>query len=163
MFATLKHISSFKKVHYYSVVLDGSDKSLFETFIETFLTNDAAEDARVILYWLKEIGNNRGAKSRYFRHEGSAVALPPSAKIIGSEGSALRLYCTVINENHVVLFSGGIKTHRYAQNCPNVKFHFELAQKLSKTITDNIVQRMIIIPENQSEILIDQDLELTIK
>ena len=163
MFVCLKHISSFKKVHYYSIVIEGSDKSLFETFLDTYLGSEVAEDAKVIMYWLKEIGNNRGAKPRYFRHEGSAVALPPSAKIIGTEGSALRLYCTVINENHVVLFSGGIKTHRYAQNCPNVKFHFELAQKLSKSITDGIVNKTIVIPEDQNEILIDNDHEFIIQ
>lgn len=46
----------------------------------------------------------------------------------------LRLYCHRLNEYVVILFSGAIKTAHTAQECPNVKPHFELANKLTVTI-----------------------------
>lgn len=75
-FATLKHIGTFKKVCFYSIKLENSDLSLYEEFYEKFGKLDELKEEMDILFsQIKAIGN-RGALSHYFRHEGSAEALP---------------------------------------------------------------------------------------
>lgn len=161
----LKHIGSYKKVNYYSVCLDNDElpvdsiKSLFELFIEEN-QNQNKDKLNHILVWLSEIGNKYGANERFFRPEesyGEAKGLPPKNKfqpVYTEDGESLpnnlRLYCHVLNESVVILFSGGIKTQDQAQQCPNVKNHFLLANKLTRIIDNAIKERDIIwVKENQ--------------
>ena len=48
----------------------------------------------------------------------------------------LRLYCLRAIERLVFLFGGDLKTALKAQDCPNVKPHFILANKLTKAIDE---------------------------
>ena len=98
-----------------------------------------------ILAWLKEIGNKYGASHYHFRNEqnqGEAVGLPPKhftkdpVYIENGEitPNNLRLYCHRLNDNIVVLLSGELKITNTAQECPNVRSHFILANQLSVSI-----------------------------
>ncbi|WP_299431146.1 hypothetical protein [uncultured Maribacter sp.] len=146
----LKHVTDYQKVCYYSVIIDKDDEpietanSLFENFVKQ-QTIDNLEKLNHILSWLAEIGNRYGAQDRYFRDEqnqGEAMGLPPYAMgrppVYTEDGKTapnnLRLYCHRLNPNVVILFNGGVKTEALAQECPNVKTHFLLANQLTKII-----------------------------
>ncbi len=48
----------------------------------------------------------------------------------------LRLYGHRLNPHVVILFNGAIKTEATAQQCPNVKTHFLLANQLTKIVDE---------------------------
>lgn len=144
-FATLKHIGSFKKVCFYSIQMENSAISLYEEFyIKHQNLVGFKQDLSTILSQIREIGL-RGAKDYYFRHEGSAEALPST--FFGGNKSNLRLYCLRLSENVVILVSGGVKTKLKAQDCPNVSLHFKMANSLSKKFTSLIKEGEIRIEE----------------
>lgn len=146
----LKHIADYKKVCYYSVVLDQDNEpieeasSLFENFVEKQTLSNPIK-LNHILSWLAEIGDRYGAQDNYFRNEqyqGEAVGLPPKGMgrppVYTEDGDTaannLRLYCHRLNAKVVFLFNGALKTEATAQECPNVKPHFLLANQLTKIL-----------------------------
>ncbi len=175
-FATIKHISSYKKVEYYSVCLEhDGDVSLFELFLQTH-SSENKEKLTHIMYWIKEIGDKYGAKEFYFRNEAEtadASALPPQGidreptyvefnDETGENENApnnLRLYCFRANDNVVFLFNGDIKTADRAQDCDNVRPHFRLANKLTAIIESNFGEE-INWNEDLTDIIIEDDFEL---
>ena len=64
----------------------------------------------------------------------------------------LRLYCHRLNESVVILFSGSLKTAETPQQCPNVKPHFELANKLTLPIDNALKEREIVWINNSTDI-----------
>lgn len=164
----LKHIADYKKVCYYSVVLDQDDKhiedvrSLFEKFIEEQTLSNPVK-LNHILSWLAEIGDRYGAQDNYFRDEqyqGEAVGLPPYAKnrppvYTENDKTAsnnLRLYCHRLNPKVVILFNGALKTQDKAQECPNVKPHFLLANQLTKILDQAFQEKDILWINDDSDI-----------
>ncbi len=146
-FATIKHLSTFKKVSFYTLKIE-NEVSLYEAFYEKINNQaDLKEDLAIILQQINEIGDHIGAELRYFRHEGSAHALPSKVLAFEGEKTALRLYCAVLSCNVVFLFNGDVKTTMKAKDCPNVKAHFELANKLSEKLTKAIIEREIWIDD----------------
>lgn len=114
--------------------------------------------------WLEQIGDTIGASIDYkiggkslFRHERSAFALPPAFV-----GGKLRLYCHVLNESVAFLFSGGVKTTRRAQDCPNVAKHFQLANVLSDELDRAIKEGEISWNKSYSDIEFDKNYQLEI-
>lgn len=169
-FAHIKPIARYEKVSYYSVSIDDGNTSLFENFIKKHTTENKNKLDH-ILNWLKEIGNNYGARTNYFRPEGETAdtsALPPKGinrkpqytEHGKKKANSLRLYCLRANESVVFLFNGDIKTDRKAQNCPNVKPHFKLANKLTKAIDTAFVDGDIVWNENCTEISYNEDLKI---
>ena len=172
----LKHIADYQKVCYYSVVLDQDDEpnetahSLFDIQIKE-QTTDNPEKLNHILSWLAEIGNKYGAQDDYFRDEqfqGEAMGLPPNHKnrppVYTEDGEIapnnLRLYCHRLNSNAVILFGGAIKTKDIAQNCPNVKQHFLLANQLANIIDQAFQEKDIMWTDNDTDINYEDDLIL---
>lgn len=172
----LKHIQDYRKVSYYSICIDNEDipvedvKSLFELFIkEQEKTNK--EKLNHILAWLQEIGDKYGASVQYFRNEqnqGEAMGLPPNqvAKepVYTEDGEItpnnLRLYCHRLNDSVVILLSGALKTANTPQECPNVKPHFELANKLTVSIDNAFKEKEIIWIDDNTDIDYPGDLIL---
>lgn len=167
-FAHLIEIERCKTVRYFSVVITdeplAEGDSLFDIFIEKHQSENKSK-LQHILDWLKLIGKSkRGADENLFRFEGDARTLPPEGK--NKEPSYLendvaipndlRLYCFRANKNIVFLFGGDIKTEDTAQNCPNVKAHFEIANKLSKKI-NKLFGKEIIWNKDWTDISIDED------
>jgi len=172
----LKHIVDYKKVCYYSIVLDQDEEpietadSLFEHFVRT-QTVDNSEKLNHILSWLAEIGNKYGAQDKYFRDEqknGEAKGLPPYGmdrppvytEDDETEPNNLRLYCHRLNPNVVILFNGGIKTEAKAQECPNVKTHFILANQLTNIIDQAFQEREIKWINSDTDIDYEEDMIL---
>lgn len=172
----LKHIQVHKKVSYYSVCVDNEDlpidevKSLFELFIDEQQDKNKTK-LNHILAWLREIGDKYGASTNYFRneqHQGEAMGLPPNqvAKepVYTEDGEItpnnLRLYCHRLNDCVVILLSGALKTADTAQKCPNVKPHFELANKLTTVIDNAFKEKEIIWTNDGTDIEYSNDLIL---
>ncbi len=169
-FAHIKPIAHYKKVAYYSVCINDNNDSLFEEFVKIH-TLDNKTKLDHILSWIKIIGNKYGAQNHLFRHEGKSAdtsGLPP--KGIGKKphyteagkkkANSLRLYCLRANENVVFLFSGDVKTTRKAQDCPNVKSHFKLANQLTKALDKAFVEKEIIWNDDCNDIEYDTDLKI---
>jgi hypothetical protein len=138
IFASIVKVFSFEKVDFYTVHLEGEEEDLFQQFIQNH-EKEFVEDLEIIQLWLKNIGQRYGAREHLFRFEayrgGDARALPPRTKFIEMETN-LRLYCMRLDNQNVILFSGAIKTADRAQDCPQVRPHFYLANRISKAIDE---------------------------
>lgn len=170
IFAHIKPIAQYNKVTYYTVCIDDKQNSLFEQFVEknAIINKDKLDH---ILNWLRQIGNHYGAKSEFFRPEGETAdtsALPPQGtnrkpqytEHGNKKANNLRLYCLRANENVVFLFNGDIKTKNKAQDCPNVKPHFKLANRLTKAIDKAFSEREIVWNDDYTQIIYNEDLEI---
>ena len=169
-FAEIIPLAKYDRVAYYSVSINGSKTTLFELFLNKH-TNENYNKLRHIVKWIKEIGDKYGAKSYYFRNEAydaDTSALPPKGKkrkplYIESEpeiANNLRLYCFRANDYVVFLFGGDIKTKNKAQDCPNVKSHFMLANKLTKSIDNAFKNKDIRWIKDDTLIEIDAGFKL---
>lgn len=165
-FATIKHIQTFKKVNYYSIVFEDEEDSLFEDFLNKCAEiPELLDEVGVILEWIKKLGDEIGAKLRYFRHEGAtsdAKALPPPTRFLAGDTTNLRLYCMVISETVVLLYSGAIKTTQKAQDCPNVSSHFRLANKITAIINKCFLEKEIYWNEEDTDIIYSNDFEFEV-
>ena len=143
-FAHIKPLFRYANVAYYSVSLAGNEKTIYQEFVEKH-TVENKDKLYHIQKWIQLIGDKYGAENRFFRNEAKdadASALPPVGKdrkpyyveYGKKKANNLRLYCLKANKHVVFLFSGDIKTSKKAQDCPNVKHHFKLANALTKAI-----------------------------
>lgn len=169
-FAQIKPIAQYDKVSYYSVCIEESHLSIFEEFLQNH-TEKNTKKLNHVLEWIKIIGIKYGAQSHLFRPEAEtadASALPP--KGIGrkphfienheNKANNLRLYCLRANEHVVFLFNGAIKTTKYAQDCPNVRQHFKLANQLSKSIDNAFINKEIVWNVDFTQIDFEKDFKL---
>lgn len=160
-FATILEVISFRKVTYYTIQIEGEDLDLFTDFVQRH-TDDYKEQLDVIQTWLKKVGDDIGARANEFRFEaaygGDARALPP--RFIS--GTDLRLYCMLFDKHNVILFNGAIKTAETAQECDNVRPHFEMANRLSKAIHQAKIEGEITINETTERLEFDDDFEMMI-
>lgn len=154
-FVILRLFKTFKKVTYYTFLKENDDFTEAEKFFNKCLSNKKLEEqSQELVEWIKLIGEEYGAKDRYFRFENEAGALPP--KFV--ESNNLRLYVYKVNDNIVILSNGGLKTKRTAQECPNVKDHFRFAGKMAKQLNILLGQGSIKIKGNR--IINLKDIEL---
>lgn len=169
-FAQIKPIAKYDKVAYYSICINNQKLSLFEKFVAHHTTANK-EKLNHVLEWIKIIGNKYGAIPHLFRPEGEtadASALPPKGmdrkphytEYGKTKANNIRLYCLRANENVVFLFDGDIKTSQYAQECPNVKKHFKLANQLTKAIDKAFRDGEIVWNDDYTEIDCENDFKL---
>jgi hypothetical protein len=134
-FGIIEIFARMDTVSFYT--LKGENATLSET--DDFLQrmekeSNFADQLEQLLSWIEIIGNDQeGAIFDLFRPERNCVALPPNRKYLNS-AIDLRLYCHWVSENVVILYNGGIKTARNAQDCPNVSRHFYNAQSWTKQL-----------------------------
>lgn len=169
-FAYIKPIARYKKVAYYSICINDNDESLFEEFIK-YHEKYNKDKLNHVLDWIKIIGNKYGAQIHLFRPEAEfadASALPPKGKerkpcyteMGKTQTNNIRLYCLRANEHVVFLFNGNIKTKHYAQDCPNVKDHFKLANQLTKAIDLAFANQNIVWNDDYTLITCTTDFKL---
>ncbi len=158
---------AFSKVKYYSILINDGEHTEFEDFLTRMESEADHEEDMINLYtWLEIIGEDEGAKEKYFRHEGfisDAKALPPKASIMEANELLvhdIRLYCQRLNEHVVILFNGGIKTKPKAQECPNVSIYFRQANNFAKQINDLFSEKEINWNSDYTDIIFDDDLTL---
>ena len=156
---------AFNKVHYYSVRYEGKENSEFKDFQLRMGIKNSIELAEINRH-IENIGKKYGAYPDHFRDEGAAEGLPPPYhQFIESDDSddyGLRLYCIRLLPSIVILMNGDRKTKLKAKECENCKPHFDKAVALAKKITEAIVSGEMEIDEEEKEIIIYEDFELTL-
>lgn len=168
-FARIKHIGSYDKVSYYSVVMNNETLSLFEKFIATHEKTNKDKLYHVVK-WIEVIGTKYGAQAYLFRPEGETAdtsALPPATNKNPSyiengmkKSNLLRLYCLRANEHVVFLFDGDLKTAQKAQDCPNVQKHFKLANQITKALDEAFKLKDINWNETHTDIEFQSNLTI---
>lgn len=134
-FASIEEFNRYRTVTYYTIRReDGTSSETGDFFQRMAKESNHIRQLIRLAVWIEKIGSNyRGAIISLFRPEGICYALPPNAKYLNKEID-LRLYCHWISEQIVILYNGGIKTARTAQECPNVSRHFYNAQSWTKQL-----------------------------
>lgn len=166
-FAKISLVASYDKVTYYSVALvdeEADQPSYFEKFVSKHQQHNR-EKLNHILSWLKEIGNVWGARPHLFRDEREAHALPPRGthreptfiEMGEPVANNLRLYCYRLSESVVFLFDGEVKTADAAQDCPNVRPYFRMANKLVQVIDEYFGQGDIEWNDDRTDIVYDEE------
>lgn len=145
----------FALVTYYTVRWDEAAENETNKFVLRFANSEEFRPFyQQIAALLADMGERKGARKYYFsRHEDAASALPPKGifEVNGIEldfyENPLRLYCTRLNDNMVVLFNGGLKTARTAQESEDLARKFREAQHFAKRIWEAVLDESIIIDE----------------
>ncbi len=169
-FATIKLARAFKKVTYYTVLLEDHEHSEFEKFILKHASDSTIHNEyNDLMALLQRIGDEIGALPRYFtRNERNAEALPPEwDQLLPNERRLhvkyhhnLRLYCMRISNEVVFLFNGGVKTPGpiTAEECAVVRKYFRMANTLAIRISE--AQREGQLKFEGTKITIEKDFEL---
>ena len=146
--AIIEELYTFKKVTYYTIRLEGDTYSETEKFILRFEADaQYQQDLENILALLVILGNEKGAKSRFFRDESAAQALPPEIREALRENwvqfidAGLRLFCLRMTDEVVILLNGGIKSSQKTNDSPDLVAKFRMAQQLSKAIDKQLRNR----------------------
>lgn len=169
IFARIECLSdfTFEIVKYYTIKYYEADIDEFRDFLFRHEDNhEYEEDFNNLIYWLEYIGKNEGAKEKFFRNESSnseASALPPPKSIMEAhelEVKDIRLYCLRLNDNVVFLFNGGIKTTKYAQDCPNVSKYFKQANLIANKLDQLIREKEIKWNYDWTDIEYDTELKI---
>ncbi|MBK8506211.1 MAG: hypothetical protein IPL46_30815 [Saprospiraceae bacterium] len=162
-FITLENFLDLDKVRFYTVRLEDQhgdpikERSETEEFMDTFHRDPLVKDEFEIIINIMNLMGQSGADKDLFRHEARADALPPDRSKLRKIGfdlshdfQALRLYTMRLSDCVVVLFNGGIKTTAIAQDCPNVRHHFSVANQIAQAIDSAI--------SNQETYIIGKDI-----
>lgn len=154
--AIIEEIYTFKKVTYYTIRLDNNAYSEMEKFILRFERDSQYQhDLENILALLVILGNEKGAKTRFFRDESAAQALPPEIKEALRENwvqfidAGLRLFCLRITDEVVILLNGGIKSSQKTNDSPDLAAKFRTAQQVSKAIHAKLRNRELQIMDKK--------------
>ena len=146
--AIIEELYTFKKVTYYTIRLEEDTHSETEKFILRFEADaQYQQDLENILALLVILGNEKGAKSRFFRDESAAQALPPEIREALRENwvqlidAGLRLFCLRMTDEVVILLNGGIKSSQKTNDSPDLVAKFRMAQQLSKAIDKQLRNR----------------------
>ena len=144
----IEEFATFEKVRFYTIRFEDETVSETDKFFAAFDDNaDMRKELNVLLSFLKQMGDNFGAKADFFRHEGEAEGLPPKAKIAKKYGLLafveynFRLYCMRLSDNVVVLFNGSLKTTYTNQEDPQLMSIFRMAKTFSRRINENMSDR----------------------
>ncbi|MCH8318555.1 MAG: hypothetical protein IIA88_08670 [Bacteroidetes bacterium] len=154
MFTIIEEYKRFRKVTFYTLRYEDSELSETDKFIERFMNDENYKvDLDEIFYNINDIGENRGAEQKYFRHEGKAEALPPKGV-----QSKLRLYCIWLTDSIVILANGGVKSSQTAQDSRDLSMKFHFANKVANEVNKCIAEGLIRINRNSSSL--EGELEL---
>ena len=152
-FVTIRLFKTFKQVAYYTFWVEGREQSETDAFFTRFENElSLADDLDLLVAWIQEIGQIRGAKSRYFRFENDAAALPPPAKIMAELGTSycqFRLYCIRLSDEVVILANGGRKTSQTVQTSPELMTHFRFANKMAQQLLELIQSGELVLEGKQ--------------
>jgi hypothetical protein len=151
----------FRLVTYYTVRWDEAEESETEKFFRRFLTDTThREHFGEIVALLEELGEVKGARQRFFeRYADEASELPPKQRIevdgieINYRDNMLRLFCTRINDNIVVLFNGGVKSSQATQDSPDLEPKFRDAKEFAKRIWKEIQDEMIVVDDARHKLV----------
>jgi hypothetical protein len=133
----------------FTVRWEGAEWSETEKFMQKFRQDPRLRPALLeLIAFLDIIANERGAHESFFRFEDQAQALPPRGRRRFGElrfdfsNFELRLYCLRLSDTILVLFNGGEKNSRTAQDgvC---SMQFREAKEFAKRILKALYDRDI--------------------
>jgi hypothetical protein len=155
---------------FYTVRWDGDKSSETDKFFSKYENdvNFVRPIQELAMFIAQKIGDEHGALEGFFRFENTAHGLPPKGKhtigniSINYNNFPLRLYCLRISKNLVVLFNGGEKTSRSAQQGKTSMAFIEanqFATRILKALQENDISiapngRMFEPFNNGKEILL---------
>jgi hypothetical protein len=144
--------------------LEGQSRSEFEKFDDKEFTKPQHLEELKLIYSTIRTISRRGAKERFFRFEERAFALPGRVEEEHMDANpddfGIRVYCGILAMDVVLLLGGDIKTKRSAKDCPNVKPHFELAQRIMRAFNKAMEDGFIRIVDGRVEMDSDYELEI---
>ncbi|MCW3110574.1 MAG: hypothetical protein JWQ09_5080 [Segetibacter sp.] len=165
MDATIKIFKRYRKVTFYSIVLEGKGNSEYSDFLSKFIDDEEnLPELRQLVSFIYEMGERKGAIKKFFKNEDYAFrfSVPGYIETHNPLNFGFRLYCLPINENIVILFNGCMKTNQKATQCQNCSSHFRTANRLSQKINEAINQGFIQINESEDGLIIDENFTLFI-
>ena len=142
---TLVKLFEFEKVSFYTVKECYEDNE--RLWYDDFFKKINYEDKREIKKMLIIMGKYKGAQPSFFRHEGRADALPSRKVSFANVSGNLRLYCMRIDERNVILFSGGYKDARTAQDS-QISMLFHAAVRMAGRIDEALNENRIYFDKN---------------
>lgn len=165
---------TYKRVTFYSVHREDRGLELDDFAKRMYDIERYRIQLGQIFQFIKEIGENYGAREELFKHERAAEAIAPGHSFLTDKNSkpryhyienengefGLRLYCIRLNENAVILLNGDMKTHDYPDQCENCRGHFAFANRLSRKIDEAIREKNLFV--NNSEIEYQDDFVIEI-
>ncbi len=135
----LRRYKEFSKTVFYTLHVEDEKNHETDNFLLKHESIDKCkEDLAIITQYITKIGNETGALERYFRPEGSALALPICV-------CRLRLYCIRCSDSVMILGNGGIKSAQKVKDCPELYPHFKLMNKVAKMYKRRVIDRKIIL------------------
>ena len=149
----IEEFANFKKVIFYTIRNENEPFSETDKFLLKY--SEQTEKLNKLAVFIEELGNEYGAKQLFFRHEAAAEALPPPYSTIKQYSLLefieydLRLYCCRLSDSIVILYGGGQKTTKNAQDCPNVAPHFRLANLATKVLNEKIKDKSFVLSFRQ--------------
>lgn len=165
---------SFEQVQFYSVKLGDNLHTEYRNFVQRMSAslgnskniNDLAE----LLKFISVIGKNAdGAESRFFKKELFADRVkqptPPTfdKNMPDPKDYGLRLFCTRLSENVVILFNGDRKTYQDVRRCPNCQEYFDEANQIAEAINTAIYYDRQIMIDGTKILFKTDDYELHIQ
>lgn len=149
---------SDESVRFYSVKMEQHDLTEFEKFDENPFFGRELEIESI--YNIIDEISLRGCKKRYFRFEDAAHAIAVISEDLDNskEDFGIRLYCIRCTEDLLILLNGDVKTTQKVLHCPNVKPHFQLANRIAKKLDEALANKEV----NYQEIDPFKDFELEI-
>ena len=142
---TLVKLFEFEKVSFYTVKECYGDNELLWFF--HFMDGISNADKKEVKRMLRIMGEHKGAHPSFFRHEGKADALPSRKVSFANVDGDLRLYCMRVDEHNVVLFRGGYKNARTAQES-QISMAFYDAAEMTGRIDEAFKENHIYFDEN---------------
>ena len=136
-------------VHFYSVRLDENPITEFEKFDNKPFAGREKEIES--LYNIVDEIRLRGCQKRYFRFEDAAHAIAVLSEDINEENKdfGIRLYCIRCTDELLILLNGDVKTTQKALECPNVRNHFRLANKIANKLDEALANGEISYQEDE--------------
>lgn len=129
----LKTIEQNDNVGLYSICFNGSDKSEFENFLETFRENGKYNrEFNIILLSLSKI-IEKGALERLFRPEGK---MSDDVCALSIDTHSLRLYCLRMSDKILILGNGGVKSTKTYQEDKGLNGYVVDLQLFDKALKD---------------------------
>lgn len=154
-------------MYFYTLQIDGRNTTEFQDFTSRMTNTTVSNKVQFqeILKWTSLIENEYEAKTKYFRHEENADALPPKWHYFQTEPDdytdyGLRLYCIRLSDNIVILLNGDRKTAQKVNDCSNCKPHFRMANRISIAINNAILNRDIALKTDSKLIEVYDDINI---
>lgn len=147
---------SGQKSHFYTVIIDGAEETLYTAFTKEHI-GEYADEIREMMTRMYLMGHRQGSQEWFFKMREGTITDNVVA-LYDRPDRKLRLYCLRYGNATVILGGGGPKSTRTYQEDPKLHSNVLLLQRISKIIDEAIRNKELRIDEN-GRIFCEQILE----